>query len=71
MDIQNAFMKLLKHNFRHIEFNENDSFDKMKEKIIMSGNYGRFITLDAFEKWFNETVFHADQLLNRNYNGGS
>lgn len=71
MDIQNAFMKLLKHNFRHIEFNENESFDKMKEQIVMSGNYGRFITFDKFEKWFNENTLYADQLLNRNYNGGS
>ncbi len=71
MDIKNALLKYFNHYFKHIEFNENDSIDRMKERIIASGNYGRFITFDKFEKWFNENILYADQLLNRNYNGGS
>lgn len=71
MDVKNALMTHFKYFFKHIEFNENDSIDKMKERIIASGNYGRFITFDKFEKWFNENTLYADQLLNRNYNGGS
>ena len=70
MDVKNALMTHFKYFFKHIEFNENDLIDKMKERIIASGNYGRFITFDKFEKWFDETIRQADKLLNHNYNNG-